>query len=59
MNIFFVHISMFELDEKKIEKATSGEVLIQCGPLHCVFEVRLSVLKIMAYAINSIVTRHH
>ena len=45
---------MFELDEEKIEKATSGEVTIQSGsadpaestkvkpaPLECVFEVKL------------------
>ena len=32
-------ISMFKLDEEK--KEISGEVPIQCGPLRCVFEVKL------------------
>ena len=50
--------SLFELDEEKIDKATSGEVTIECGlanpvestkvkpaPLECVFEVKLYQFK--------------
>ena len=54
MNMIILYTSMFELDEEKIEKATSEEVTIQCdlanpagftqvkpAPLECVFEVKL------------------
>ena len=45
---------MFELDEKKI---TSEEVpSIQCGPLRCVFEVRLYRFK--DYGIRHQLYRH-
>lgn len=41
---------MFELDQEKLEKGTSRKVMIHCGPLPCVFEVKLYRFK--GYAIN-------
>ena len=54
---FWIHFSMFELDEEKLQKETSEELTIQCGsqrsidslkndhlkpqPLECVFEMKL------------------
>ena len=47
---------MFKLDETKIERMTSGERAVQCGPLECVFEVKLYRFK--DYGIRHQLYRH-